>query len=131
MSLAKDMVTGPGLTSVVRTRPSCVRSALAIVGDEVCNEADETLGRISDIMLDLDSGAIRYAVLSTGGFDGMGDRFVAIPWSALRPDPELRRFVLDVDVGWLRKAPGFDETHWRAMAWPVPTAGEASSTTSR
>jgi len=47
-------------------------SATSIVGDEVRNMQDESLGKIQDIMLDVGEGKIRYAVLSSGGFLGPG-----------------------------------------------------------
>jgi sporulation protein YlmC with PRC-barrel domain len=93
-----------------------VLSASTITGDEVCNMQDETLGKIQDIMLDIGSGKIRYAVLSSGGFLGMGDRLFAVPWNALKPDTENHRFMLDVDVERLKNAPGFDKDQWPNMA---------------
>lgn len=99
------------------TQPAAVLlSAATLVGDEVCNMQDEKLGKIQDIMLDISSGKIRYAVLSSGGFLGMGDRLFAIPWRALTVDTENKRFVLDVDVERLKNAPGFDKDQWPNMA---------------
>lgn len=91
-------------------------SATSIVGDNVCNLEEETLGTIEDLMLDLTNGSIRYAVLSTGGFLGMGDRLVAIPWKALRQDGENKRFILDIDAKRMKNAPGFDKNDWPNMA---------------
>lgn len=87
-------------------------SAGTIEGNEVCNLQDEKLGTIQDIMLDMQSGNIRYAVLSSGGFLGMGDRLFAIPWSALKIDSDHKRFTLDVDMERLKAAPGFDKDNW-------------------
>lgn len=87
-------------------------SASTITGDEVCNLEDEKLGSIQDIMLDTQTGKIRYAVLSSGGFLGMGDRLFAVPWSAFKLDTENKRFILDVDVERLKAAPGFDKDEW-------------------
>jgi sporulation protein YlmC with PRC-barrel domain len=91
-------------------------SAATITGDDVVNMQDESLGTIQDIMLDIQTGKIRYAVLSSGGFLGMGDRLFAIPWNALKQDKENKRFMLDVDMERLKKAPGFDKDHWPNMA---------------
>jgi hypothetical protein len=87
-------------------------SADTITGDDVCNLKDEKLGTIQDIMLDIQNGKIRYAVLSSGGFLGMGDRLFAIPWGALKLDSDQHRFLLDVDVERLKDAPGFDKDNW-------------------
>lgn len=91
-------------------------SAASITGDEVRNMQNENLGKIEDIMLDVTSGKIRYAVLASGGFLGMGDRLFAIPWNALTLDKENQRFILDVDVDRLKNAPGFDKDQWPNMA---------------
>ena len=91
-------------------------SASTITGDEVCNRQDEKLGTIQDIMLDTQSGKVRYAVLSSGGFLGMGDRLFAVPWSAFTLDAEHERFILDMDADRLKAAPGFDKDAWPNMA---------------
>jgi sporulation protein YlmC with PRC-barrel domain len=94
-------------------------SASTITGDEVYNMQDEELGTIHDVMLDITEGSIRYAVLSSGGFLGMGDRLFAVPWRALTLDRENHRFLLDVDAERLKKAPGFDKDEWPNMADPT------------
>ncbi|MDI5919855.1 PRC-barrel domain-containing protein [Halomonas sp. LR5S13] len=91
-------------------------SASTITGDNVCNMQDEELGKIQDLMLDVAEGRIRYAVLASGGFLGMGDRLFAIPWKALKHDKVNNRFMLDVDVERLKNAPGFEKHQWPNMA---------------
>lgn len=59
-------------------------------------------------MLDVPSGRVAYAVLSFGGFLGMGEKLFAEPWSALTLDTVNKRFVLDVTKDRLTDAPGFD-----------------------
>ena len=94
-------------------------SATTIAGDEVRNMQNESLGKIQDIMLDVGEGKIRYAVLSSGGFLGMGDRLFAVPWKSLRLDKENKRFLLDVDAQRVKDAPGFDKDEWPNMADPA------------
>jgi sporulation protein YlmC with PRC-barrel domain len=91
-------------------------SASTITGDDVYNLQEEELGTIEDVMLDMDEGKIRYAVLASGGFLGMGDRLFAVPWKALQLDKENHRFTLDVDAERLKNAPGFDKDQWPNMA---------------
>ncbi len=93
-----------------------VLSAATITGDVVCNLQDEKLGTIQDIMLDIQTGKIRYAVLSSGGFLGVGERLFAVPWNAFRHDRDGKRFILDVDLERLKDAPGFDKEQWPNMA---------------
>lgn len=89
-------------------------SANSLAGNSVRNSAGEDLGRINDFMIDLDNGHIVYAVLSFGGFMGIGDKLHAIPWEALAIDLDERRFVLNIDREDLENAPGFDKDDWPA-----------------
>ncbi len=93
-----------------------VLSASTLKGNSVVNAKDEKLGTIEELMIDLNKGRIAYAVLSFGGFMGMGDKLFAIPWSALTLDTVEKRFVLDVKKELLEKAPGFDKDSWPNMA---------------
>lgn len=93
-----------------------IMAADTLVGNDVVNTAEENLGDIEAIMLDVPSGRIAYAVLSFGGFFGFGDKLFAIPWSALQLDPDNKRFILSVTKDQLENAPGFDKDHWPSMA---------------
>lgn len=96
-----------------------VMAADTLQGDKVVNFQGEQLGEIQDIMLDVPSGRIAYAVLSFGGVLGIGDKLFAIPWSALTLDADRECFVLDIDKEQLKNAPGFDKDHWPSMADPT------------
>jgi sporulation protein YlmC with PRC-barrel domain len=87
-----------------------------LIGNDVYNASDENLGNIKEFMIDMQSGRIVYAVLSFGGFLGMGDRLFAVPWSALKLDTVNKRFLLHVTKEKLKNAPGFDKEHWPSMA---------------
>src|SRR5438105_7274220 len=65
-----------------------VMDADTLIGDAVVNSSGEDLGKIEAIMLDVTSGRIAYAVLSFGGFLGMGSKYFAIPWAALTLDTD-------------------------------------------
>lgn len=93
-----------------------VLSASTLAGDRVRNRAGEDLGKIEDIMLDLDSGRVAYAVLSFGGFLGIGDKLFAVPWQSLELNAAEHEFILDVDKQTLENAPGFDKDNWPDMA---------------
>ncbi len=97
------------------TRPH-VLSATTLTGDRVMNPAGEDLGKIEELMIDLHDGRVAYAVLSFGGFLGMGDKLFAIPFQALKLDADREGFVLDVAKEKLKKAPGFDKNDWPSAA---------------
>lgn len=96
-----------------------VMDAATLQGDKVVNTAGDDLGKIEAIMLDVTSGRIAYAVLSFGGFLGMGTKLFALPWEALTLDVHEKRFVLDVSKEKLENAEGFDKDHWPRMADPT------------
>src|SRR5207237_1345577 len=78
-----------------------------IIGSSVVNQQNEDLGKIEDVVIDAGAGRIAYAVLSFGGFLGLGDKYFAIPWEAFRFDISDKRAVLNVDRRLLENAPGF------------------------
>jgi hypothetical protein len=87
-------------------------SATTLIGDKVRNGAREDLGKIENLMIDLSNGRVAYAVLSFGGFLGMGNKLFAVPWRAMRIDTADHAFILDVPKDRLKDAPGFDKDHW-------------------
>ena len=95
-----------------------IMAASSFEGETVVNTEGETIGEIEEIMLDVRAGRIAYAVMSVGGFLGIGEKYFAIPWHALTMDTDNHRFILDVDKERLKNAPGFDKDHWPAMADP-------------
>ena len=90
--------------------------ANTLIGNDVYNLQEEDLGDIKEIMLDMETGEVSYAVLSFGGFLGMGDKLFAVPWSSLKLDTANERFTLDVTKAKLESAPGFDKNDWPDMA---------------
>lgn len=87
-----------------------------LIGDSVVNGAEEDLGDIKEIMLDMNTGQVAYAVLAFGGFLGMGEKLFAVPWQALHLDTSNHRFVLNVEKERLKTAPGFNKDAWPDMS---------------
>ncbi|CAM3859867.1 PRC-barrel domain-containing protein [Polaromonas hydrogenivorans] len=92
--------------------------ANTLIGNDVYNLKNEDLGDIKEIMLDMRTGRVSYAVLSFGGFLGMGEKLFAVPWNALTLDTQNKRFTLNVEKDRLESAPGFDQDSWPNMADP-------------
>lgn len=95
--------------------PTCL-AASKLKGLAVKNRARENLGDIQEFMIDLTDGRVAYAVLSFGGFLGLGDKLFAIPMSSLSYDKDDDCFVLDVDKQTLERAQGFDKDNWPTFA---------------
>jgi sporulation protein YlmC with PRC-barrel domain len=95
---------------------SRLMGAETLIGNDVYNNSDDDLGDIKEIMLDVNTGKVSYAVLSFGGVFGIGEKLFAVPWNALKLDTVKERFTLDVSKERLADAPGFDKDHWPNMA---------------
>ena len=78
-----------------------------ITGTEIRNPEDEELGTVDDVLVDPD-GSILYLIVSRGGFLGIGEEHVAIPWESLQATPGLNTFVLEVDGSVMEQAPTVD-----------------------
>lgn len=116
------------------TRPRTL-SMSTLMDEPVRNRQGQDIGKIEDYMLDLHGGCVEYAVLSFGGFLGIGEKLFAIPWSSMELDTENHAWVLDVSKERLRDAPGFDRDDWPDLSsvdyrhslssfWAVNTAGD-------
>jgi sporulation protein YlmC with PRC-barrel domain len=91
--------------------------ASKVIGADVENPQGDKLGDIKDIVLDPATGRVRYAVLASGGFLGLGEKYFVIPWEALTSKAgEKGDFILNVDKDKLKNAPGFDKNNWPNMA---------------
>jgi len=121
----RDTVTGSTTSDKVIAdpldeghRPRRVLSASTLAGDRVRNNAGEDLGKIEELMIDIPTGRIAYAVLSFGGFLGMGNKLFAVPWNAFTVDEREHELILNADKQMLESAPGFDKDNWPDMADP-------------
>lgn len=87
-------------------------TASSIVGDPVENIRGEKLGSIDNLIVNLRTGTVEYAVLEFGAFLGIGGKLFAVPFSELKLDAEKKVFRLDRGREFLENLPGFDKTHW-------------------
>jgi hypothetical protein len=86
-----------------------------VAGTEVYNTAGDHLGEIHDVMLDKKSGRVAYAVMSFGGFLGMGNRYHPLPWNTLKYDTRQGGYVVGMTKQQLEGAPTFAENE--TPAW--------------
>jgi sporulation protein YlmC with PRC-barrel domain len=91
-----------------------------VEGTAVYNREGDKLGSIHAVMIDKVSGKVAYAVMSFGGFLGVGDRYYPLPWDVLTYDSSQGGYVVDRDRSMLEGAPtyGTGETpNWGDPAW--------------
>jgi len=77
-------------------------------GTDVFNREGEKLGSVEDVAIDKVSGQVAYAIISFGGFLGLGERYHPIPWSLLTYDTDKRGYVIPCGKDQLRDAPSFE-----------------------
>jgi sporulation protein YlmC with PRC-barrel domain len=82
-------------------------TASTVVGSQVYNHRAEKLDYIDDILFDTSTSKISSAVLSFGGFLGIGEKYFSIPWGALTLDAEKHCFLLNVEKIHLSNSAGF------------------------
>ena len=116
MSFAQS--DSPGTRRVVSEGPR-VHKASTFIGSSVENTKGESLGTISDLVLDPEAGSIKYAALSYGGVLGLGGKLFAVSWDALTLQPDGKTFLLNVDQALLETTPGFDKTSWPQQPDPM------------
>jgi sporulation protein YlmC with PRC-barrel domain len=88
---------------------SNVISSDKVEGTSVYNNAGDKLGSIDDLMIDKQSGHVRYAVLEFGGFLGMGTDRYPLPWDMLTYDVAREGYVVPIDKDRLKDAPKYSK----------------------
>ena len=106
--MALDATSGASASS----RPPAGHALIAsdrVEGTAVRRRNGDKIGTIERVMIDKISGKVAYAVMSFGGFLGMGEGHQPLPWSTLTFDTTLDAYVLDVTDDQLRDAPTVNE----------------------
>ena len=108
--LAFAQASAPTLTPAERHDWERSHRVSKIIGSEVRNKSGDKIGDVRDLVVD-DKGTIKLAIVSTGGFLGVGDRLHAVPWDVLALGPKDDH-ILDIDKAHLQAAPGFTSKTW-------------------
>ena len=108
--LAVAQANAPAMTPAERHDWERAHRISKILGADVRNRTGDKIGDVRDLVVD-GSGTIRLAIVSTGGFLGVGDRLHAVPWEVMTLGPKDDR-ILDIDKAHLQAAPGFTSKTW-------------------
>jgi sporulation protein YlmC with PRC-barrel domain len=98
-------------------------AASKVNGTAVYNRSGEKLGSIYDVMLEKTSGKASYAIMSFGGFLGIGDSYHPLPWSQLTYEPSRGGYVVDIDRSRLEGAPAYAASDTGFWDDPVRSRG--------
>ena len=86
---------------------STLIAADKVQGTDVFNAGGDRVGSIHDLMIDKQSGQVAYAIMSFGGFLGIGNSYHPLPWSRLRYDTNLGGYIVDIKESELEDAPSY------------------------
>lgn len=92
-----------------------------VEGTEVYNKDGDHIGEIDHMIIDKASGRVSYAVMSFGGFLGMGESHYSIPWSALSYDTTKGGFRTNISESQLKNAPAYSDNAWDDRDWEKRT----------
>ena len=123
-------------TKVMEGQPAKFNKASSIIGMDVRNHRDERLGEIKDIVFDLRSEKVAYAVLGTGGLLDR-QKFLAVPLNAFTPSADQKHLILRAEKSKLETAMGFEKDSWPHVSnpswgaefWEKPTTEHHGTTT--
>jgi sporulation protein YlmC with PRC-barrel domain len=111
---AASAASGPSVTGIMtpaeRHDWERTHRTSRIIGTELRTKSGEKIGDIRDLVLD-NAGHVRLAIVSTGGFLGLGDTLHAVPWDVMTLGPKDDR-ILDIDKARLAQAPHFTSRNW-------------------
>lgn len=99
---------------------STLIAASKVKGTDVFNTGGDRVGSIYDLMIDKQSGQVAYAIMSFGGFLGMGESYHPLPWRTLTYDTRQDGYIVDIDRARLEGAPHYttrDEPNWSDRAY--------------
>ncbi|NDP42247.1 MAG: PRC-barrel domain containing protein [Aromatoleum sp.] len=94
------------------SKDACLLGVNSLVANNVYDAEGILVGKLEEIVIDTRTGCVRHAVLAVGGILGLGRKRVAIPWSALKPDAQYRRCVVDVAQMQLTAVRVSDDDPW-------------------
>jgi sporulation protein YlmC with PRC-barrel domain len=96
-------------------------AASKVNGTSVYNRSGEKLGHVYDVMINKSSGKTEYAIMSFGGFLGIGDSYHPLPWRSLTYDERAGGYVVDIDRSRLEGAPSYSAAN--RDNWSDPAYG--------
>jgi sporulation protein YlmC with PRC-barrel domain len=103
--------------SAQRDETAGLISSEKVEGTAVYDPTGTWLGSIQSVMINKVSGRVAYAVMSFGGFLGLGQRFFPVPWSKLRYEPGKEGYVTSITEGQISAAPAYDAQRWDDAEW--------------
>jgi sporulation protein YlmC with PRC-barrel domain len=96
--------------TMARSSPLRIVGADSVMGSTVVDRHGQRVGELRDIMLDLSTGRIAYAVIALG-FRSNADQLIVVPWNAVHPDHDAQRLRINAHADWIERAPSVQPGH--------------------
>ena len=106
------------MTQIAQETDHALILSSRVNGTPVFDRAGNRLGHVDDLSIDKVSGRVLYAIMSFGGFLGIGERFHPVPWGLLDYAPGHGGFVVPLDRNILKDAPNYDAVELRNLGGP-------------
>lgn len=100
------------MSTIEKTKPATLIASDRIEGTPVFRLGGKRIGTVKRLMLDKQRGTVAYAVMSFGGFLGIGDDYYPLPWAMLTYEEALGGYQVDVTDEQLKGAPKFAQDNW-------------------
>lgn len=109
----------PAARHGMAAQPKEINKATGLIGLQVANPQGKQLGKIRDLVIDLNSGRVSYCVMGMDGGLFSNEKFLAVPLRAFQPSPDSKSLILRVDQEKLAQAKGLDPDHWPSVTNPA------------
>ena len=106
------------MTTITQQSTSTLLAASEVKATAVRNLQNQEIGHVDELLIQLDSGSVRFAVLSVGGFLGLGSTRVGVPWHAFQITQERGgklRMLLDATKERLEHAPRIEGKNYERL----------------
>ena len=103
-------------TSATRSGNSLI-STQDVQGTQVFSPDGSHIGDIDHMMIEKISGKVAYAMMSFGGFMGMGTSLYPVPWGALQYDTGMGGYRTNITEAQLQNAPSYGDNSWADRKW--------------
>jgi sporulation protein YlmC with PRC-barrel domain len=113
--------------STSTTLPGLLLSTESILGSEIKDPQGEGVGKIKQLMIDPQTGLVKYAVVAVGGLLGVGEKTVIVPWHTLEVAQDGRSVALNVSKQLLKDAPKYEQGKESEVAERSKSEGTATS----
>ena len=107
-------------------QPQRLNKCSGFIGTAVENPQGDRLGKIDDVVIDLNAGRVSYAVLSVEHKLFANPKYIALPLASLKPSADGTKLILNADKDKIAQAQGFDRNNWPSIntpAWGAQTSG--------